>query len=158
MEKQIKQINLKIKKRENLRQDLSGNKDEISLINQLYLKNNFNEQTFLSSEINKKINGYKTQDKKKDRLDASFISFDETIEKLVTSKLKCFYCKQTVVLFYQDVRQDNQWTLERIDNNICHSYDNVVISCLKCNLKRRCIDSNRFKFSKQVINIKKSLF
>ena len=158
MEKQIKQINLKIKKRENLRHDLSGNKDEISLINQLYLKNNFNEQTFLSSEINKKINGYKTQDKKKDRLDASFISLDETIEKLVTSKLKCFYCKQDVVLFYQDVRQDNQWTLERIDNNICHSYDNVVISCLKCNLKRRCIDSNRFKFSKQVINIKKSLF
>ena len=158
MEKHIKQINLKIKKRENLRQDLSGNKDEISLINQLYLKNNFNEQTFLSSEINKKLNGYKTQDKKKDRLDASFITFDETVEKLVTSKLKCYYCKESVVLMYKDVRQDNQWTLERIDNNICHSYDNVVISCLKCNLKRRCIDSNRFKFSKQVINIKKSLF
>ena len=158
METTNKQINFKIKKRENKCIDISGNINEISLINQLYLKNNFNEQNILSSEINKKINGYKTQDKKKDRLDASFITFDETVEKLVTSKLKCYYCKESVVLMYKDVRQDNQWTLERIDNNICHSYDNVVISCLKCNLKRRCIDSNRFKFSKQVINIKKSLF
>ena len=158
METTNKQINFKIKKRENKCADISGNINEISLINQLYLKNDFNEQNILSSEINKKINGYKTQDKKKDRLDDSFISFDETVEKLVTSKLKCYYCKESVVLMYKDVRQDNQWTLERIDNNICHSYDNVVISCLKCNLKRRCIDSNRFKFSKQVINIKKSLF
>ena len=28
-----------------------------------------------------------------------------------------------------------QWTLDRIDNNIGHSKENVVICCLKCNLK-----------------------
>ena len=29
------------------------------------------------------------------------------------------------------------WTLDRIDNNIGHNRDNVVISCLACNLQKR---------------------
>ena len=64
------------------------------------------------------------------------------------------YCCKYVQLFYNNVRED-QWTLERIDNSIGHFKDNVVISCLECNLKRRCIDTDRFKYSKSFNNIKK---
>jgi len=159
-----KQIIFDIKKRENIDISLcnlantSLFNNNITFINKLYLKDEFNEKQQLSSEINKKINGYRSQDKKKNRNVDDFITFDETVEKIVTSKLKCYYCKCNVLLFYEDIRQNDQWTLERIDNKKCHSKDNVVISCLKCNLKRRCIDSDRFKYSKQFINIKKSEF
>ena len=49
----------------------------------------------------------------------------------------------------------NQWTLDRIDNNLGHNSDNVLISCLECNLKRRRMNMERFQFSKDCTNIKK---
>ena len=109
-------------------------------------------------EITAKITGYRTQDIKKERNDdTKLITFEETTEKLVESKLQCYYCKQNVCIFYDDVRQQNQWTLDRLDNSIGHFKDNVVISCLKCNLKRRCTDSDRFKYSKKFNHIVKKL-
>ena len=48
-----------------------------------------------------------------------------------------------------------QWSLDRIDNDYGHNHDNVVISCLECNLKRRCIDMNKYKESKKFRYIKK---
>ena len=41
-------------------------------------------------------------------------------------KLKCFYCKCNLSLLYQDVRQNDQWTLDRIDNTLGHNYNNIV--------------------------------
>jgi hypothetical protein len=43
-----------------------------------------------------------------------------------------------------------QWTLDRIDNDVGHNADNVVVSCLECNLKRGTMDSDRFKYGKQI--------
>ena len=40
------------------------------------------------------------------------------------------------------VRDEQQWTLDRIDNDKCHSDENTVISCLKCNLQRRVKNSD----------------
>ena len=57
-------------------------------------------------------------------------------------------------LIYENVRQMNQWTLDRIDNNFGHNKNNLVISCLECNLKRRNIDKDKFLFTKR-LNIKK---
>ena len=38
-------------------------------------------------------------------------------------------------------------SLDRIDNNLCHSNENTVIACLKCNLQRRCQDAKKFTFT-----------
>ena len=81
----------------------------------------------------------------------NFISIDEICGKLLTCNLICYYCKKEVIIFYDKVRQVNQWTLERLDNNIGHTYNNTVIACLGCNLGRRNKNSNGFKFYKQMV-------
>ena len=78
------------------------------------------------------------------------------VQKLVESKLKCYYCKSEMTLIYEKVRQMNQWTLDRIDNSLGHNGDNVLISCLECNLKRRNTSKDKFLFTKQ-LNIKKQI-
>ena len=50
---------------------------------------------------------------------------------------------------YKISRDPLQWTLDRIDNSIGHTNDNVIICCLKCNLERRCKNSNAFLFTKK---------
>lgn len=123
-------------------------------INNLYLNNDFREKKELLSHLNNKINCYKQQDIKKKINDNSLIKIDELIEKLVTSKLKCFYCKNKILLFYLNVREKIQWTLDRIDNNKNHSNQNTIICCLECNLKRRTKNKDDFLFTKQLKIIK----
>ena len=124
---------------------------QIEMINQLYLTDFCKEDVLLKREIEKKINGYKHQDINKKIFDETLlISICDAIEKLVSSKLKCTYCKCNVLLLYKDVRDEKQWTLDRIDNDKCHSNLNTIISCLKCNLQRRTRDMQKFKFTKQL--------
>jgi hypothetical protein len=102
-------------------------------------------------EITKKLSGYKRQDTDKDiYLKDTFISLEELIEKLLCSKLKCFYCKCGCELIYENILSKRQWTLDRIENDAGHNADNVVICCLECNLKRGTMDSDRFKYGKQL--------
>uniref|UniRef100_A0A6C0I0X8 Uncharacterized protein n=1 Tax=viral metagenome TaxID=1070528 RepID=A0A6C0I0X8_9ZZZZ len=102
-------------------------------------------------EITKKLSGYKRQDTDKDIYSKNtFISLEELIEKLLCSKLKCFYCKSACELIYENVLSKRQWTLDRIENDAGHNADNVVICCLECNLKRGIMDSGRFKYGKQL--------
>ena len=123
---------------------------------QLKLYFSLNENTpHLKGEISRKINGYKSQDVKKNIYDEKkLVNMDNVLEKLVACKLKCYYCKIPVKVLYTKVRDDKQWTLDRIDNDICHSNSNTVICCLKCNLERRVKNSNDFVFTKQ-LKIKK---
>ena len=48
----------------------------------------------------------------------------------------------------------NQWTLDRIDNERPHTKDNILISCLECNLKRRRMDKDKFEFTKKLNIVK----
>ena len=131
-------------------------KTQVEYINKIYMEIDISLENFIWREIENKTNGYKHQDQLKNILDLDLlISPDSIIEKLVESKLKCYYCKCNTCVLYDVVRQKNQWTLDRIDNDIGHNTDNVVISCLECNLKRRRINMERFKFSKECVNIKK---
>tara|TARA_B100000073_G_scaffold307694_1_gene278201 strand:- start:29 stop:505 length:477 start_codon:yes stop_codon:yes gene_type:complete len=151
-----KKITFNIKKRENTSTSSLNNdeKSQLKYVNMLFCDESFINDKKIKSEISQKINSYKNQDLKKKRTQG-LITYNELIEKLVISKLKCYYCKSNVAIIYENVRQSNQWTLERIDNTISHTNDNCVICCLECNLKRRCINSDRFKYSKEFINIKK---
>jgi 5-methylcytosine-specific restriction endonuclease McrA len=128
---------------------------QVQLVNMLFLKEDMEHKAFFEKEINKKINGYKQQDIDKKLLDDDlFISFDEVVEHLMLSKLKCFYCREIIELIYKDVRAKKQWTLDRKDNDYGHNRDNVVIACLDCNLKRGTMNMEKFKFTKQLKIVK----
>lgn len=130
-----------------------GIKYQPILINKYYLNelNNLNEKKYIETELKKKLNSYKQQDCKKQIHDNNtIISFDQTIEKLVISKLKCYYCKKKMKVLFQLSRDPSQWTLERLNNNINHTNNNTVISCLACNLERRVKNSDAFHFTKNL--------
>jgi len=106
-------------------------------------------------EINKKINNYKQQDLKKNIYNINyFITTIQVVQKLNEIHLKCFYCNSELFIVYDIVRETNQWTLDRIDNNIGHTNDNTIVSCLKCNLKRRNINKVKFENSCKITFIK----
>ena len=116
---------------------LNDEKKQVEILNLLYLEEEYEGKKYVDKEINRKLNGYKNQDVKKEVYDVNyFIKKEELIEKLVVSKLKCYYCKKNCKLMYDNVREKMQWTLDRIDNDQGHNNDNVVICCLDCNLKK----------------------
>ena len=109
----------------------------------------------MKKKLLKKINGYRQQDIEKGLFNKKkFISFDEVVELLMLSKIKCFYCREIIELIYKDVRAKKQWTLDRENNDLGHNGDNVVIACLDCNLKRGKLDMEKFKFTKQLKIVK----
>ena len=140
--------------------DFSCEKERM-LINNIYMEEEITDEMqdakkVLMKSLKKKLSSYIQQDKKKDAYDPKFIiTIDQIIELLVESKLDCCYCYEKVKLFYEHVREEKQWTLERIDNDYGHNYNNCKIACLDCNLKRRTLDDNKFLFSKQMKIIKK---
>ena len=141
----IKKINLPIPEK-------VDNTEELKQLNNLYFNKNSNN---LLNNIKKKISGYKQQDIKKKKLDIdNFITCDKTIELLVISQLKCFYCNRHMKIKYNNCRDKQQWTLDRIDNDLGHNNENVKIACLECNLKRRRINMEKFLFTKQLNIIK----
>ena len=122
-----------------------------NLLNKLYLNEDFIEKKLLISELKSKINSYKSQDIKKDFHEKSnLITFDNILEKLIVSKLKCYYCNKNLLLFFEKVRDNDQWTLDRLNNYDEHTNANTIISCLHCNLQRRRKNSEKFKFTKQL--------
>ena len=148
---------LKYTKKTNLNFNSYKNIDQIRFINKLYLDQIFNEREILEKEIKKKHYGYKKQDIDKNIYnETEFIKLSEIYEKIVISKLKCFYCSCNMLLLYDNVREPTQWTLDRIKNDFGHNENNVVISCLKCNIKRKTMDMEKFKFTKKLKIIKKN--
>jgi hypothetical protein len=130
--------------------------EQLDIVRNLYHKVDDRYGEIAKKEIERKINGYKHQDVKKGIYDSNkIISLNETIEKLVESNLVCNYCKMQVKVLYKIVREPRQWTLDRINNDLCHSNSNTLISCLSCNLKRRLMDKDKFQFTKQLHITKK---
>ena len=110
----------------------------------------------IKQQINHKIAGYKSQDViKKLYNEEQFIKFEDILEKMIECKLKCYYCKDCMIVLYDLVREMKQWTVDRIDNDIGHNKDNFYLACLECNLKRRRQSDTKFLFTKQ-LNLLKS--
>lgn len=130
--------------------DISHN-IQVEMINKLYMSVDFEMKTIILRELEIKRNGYKQQDIKKDKYDESlFITLEDIIEMLVGCKLTCHYCNCHVKIIYKMARDEKQWTLDRIDNDDGHTRVNTIISCLNCNLKRRCINKDKFVFTKKL--------
>lgn len=127
-----------------------------TFLEELYKNVDTPEHKQALSQLEVKLNSYKHQDIIKKRYDAlSFIKTNEVINKLYNCNLKCHYCNEKIYILYNIVREMKQWTLDRINNDIGHNTDNVLISCLDCNLKRRRTSKDAFLFTKQ-LNIVKS--
>jgi hypothetical protein len=146
---------------DNVNEEEIPHKVQLMLINKLFMEVDFyneneneNEVGFKNMcmrEIDKKIQGYKQQDIKKSVSEKTIlITSEEVIGKLVVSKLKCFYCKHDIFVLYKNVRDPQQWTLDRKNNENGHSNENTLISCLKCNLQRRVMDVDKFTFTKHL--------
>lgn len=126
--------------------------------NEIDIKTLFLEETscrkIIIQEINKKINSYKQQDVKKNLFNENeFITNIQVIQKLSNSNLQCFYCSCSLFIIYDIIREMKQWTLDRINNEIGHTNNNTIISCLKCNLKRRNMDKDKFEKSSKIKDI-----
>ena len=135
--------------------EVLNTKSQIELLNKLYLEQDYSGIKFMKKEIERKLLSYKNQDIKKSKFNKEkLITYEECLEKLVVSKLKCYYCKKNCLVYYENKLEQQQWTLDRIDNSQGHNKENVVICCLKCNLKRRTMNDEKFKFSKQMRIIK----
>jgi len=142
----------------------SFNKEHYEHMNQLKIisdisNNNCNYIDEVSKiaiqEINKKIYGYKQQDKLKKILDESkFLKFESVISKMIMCELKCRYCKSEMNVLYDITREMKQWSVDRIDNDQGHNIDNFHLACLECNLKRRRRTDEKFLFTKQLNIVK----
>tara|TARA_B100002051_G_scaffold274577_1_gene316079 strand:+ start:245 stop:754 length:510 start_codon:yes stop_codon:yes gene_type:complete len=107
------------------------------------------------AHVLKKIQGYRAQDRK-NRPDAPAgdLTVDGVLEALVTSRLRCYYCREPVKLLYSLARDPAQWTLDRIDNSASHTHANTLISCMRCNLGRRTKDSQAYRDVKQMVVVR----
>ena len=135
---------------------LAGMYMNYHFINSLFLEQPIEHHILVKREITKKINGYKKQDVQNSLIDIDkLISLDQVIERLMESKLRCFYCHDNCELLYKNVLSKKQWTLDRLDNSLGHNHDNVVVCCLECNIKRGDMDSERFKRGKEIKLVRK---
>jgi len=122
------------------------------------LKNIYNDlpninlnHKYIVKQLEKKIYSYKQQDIEKNRFNnVKIINLNLIINKLIECNLTCYYCFCKMRLLYKIVRDPKQWTLDRIDNDYGHNDDNIVLSCLECNLKRRRTNQHKFAFTKQL--------
>ena len=137
---------------ENIKEDELKVEYQYIVLTDLISDINTEKTKLLKKLIKEKISGYKHQDVLKKKLDnEQFIKLEDILKILEKSKLKCYYCKKDVMLFYCFAHDLEQWTLERIDNNLGHNNGNLEISCLKCNICRRTMQCEKYKFTKQVI-------
>lgn len=81
--------------------------------------------------INKKLEGYAEQDKKAGRK-GSLITRTEVMEVMKTANFCCSLCYGRVELCYEPGDAE-QWSLDRINNDVGHTKDNVRLTHFGCN-------------------------
>ena len=129
---------------------------QLNILNELVLNDNkpiLNDKysKLIINHIKTKIQSYKQQDTiKKIYNEDEFINLEQVINLLQETKLKCHYCSCETFLLYEIVREMKQWSLDRINNDIGHNKNNLVIACLECNLKRRRTNKDSFMFTKNL--------
>jgi hypothetical protein len=122
----------------------------------LYLSGEETCIPLVEGQIRRKLSSYRSQDLDKGIFSQSdFASFQDVVDLFRRSAGACYYCRQSVLILYQHVRDPRQWTLERLDNSRGHNRDNVELACLSCNLRRRCMASEKYVSTKAMTTIVK---
>lgn len=110
---------------------LDENSEYCSHISFDCINNGFSPK-FINEAINKKIYACKAFDKIKFGIKGN-VSFNDVKELLNKCKFKCFVCDDTVLSAGWKPHCWYQMTLDRINNNLPHNKDNILISCYYCN-------------------------
>jgi hypothetical protein len=131
---------------------------QLELINSI-VKNDFkpinDESKLIIQQVERKISGYKQQDIEKKILNPEkLVNIKHIFDSLISCEMKCYYCKCEVLLLYEIVREHKQWTVDRINNDLGHNFDNYLIACLECNLKRRRRTKEAYFFTKNLNIVK----
>lgn len=154
-EKKTNKIRVEIEKLNVLEEYFIFEKQLEILKNDLNKEDDINALKIMIKQIEKKICSYKQQDIDKQILNnEKLINIQYIVDKLLETEIKCYYCKCKMYILYKNVRDPKQWTVDRINNDLGHNNDNVVLACLDCNLKRRCKSADKFLFTKQLNIIK----
>ena len=124
----------KVEEEKQIKQNIHDNyfliENQLGLLN---FDNNINN--IVENYIKSKRQSYYQQDILKKCYDENkFVSLNDILEKLIFSEL------------YKKKLEKKQWTLDRINNSIGHNKDNVVISCLECNLQRKNKSQDKYLF------------
>ena len=113
------------------------------------------ENKLIIQQIERKISGYKQQDVDKKFLDTEkLVTLKYIINSLIECDMKCYYCSHEMFVLYEAVREHKQWTVDRVNNDLGHNYDNYVLACLECNLKRRRRTKDAYYFTKNLNIVK----
>ena len=104
----------------------------------------------IKNEINTKLRTYKTSDISRSLPGTSIDDYNVIADMMIRQKSKCYYCHKEFLMLYKNTRDPLQWSVDRIDNDKAHSENNIVISCLRCNLQRRTRDCNEFYISRNL--------
>jgi hypothetical protein len=89
----------------------------------------------VKDNIKTKISQYKCNDSKKNK-NTYELSLDDIIKIFISYNFRCDECGREVMI---DHRKDCylQYSIDRIDDSKPHSYDNIRLTCLSCNISHR---------------------
>lgn len=134
--------------------ELFQTEQQFSIISKLKENIDFEGMNEIKQHLLRKLYSYEQQDKQKLRFakteDEHFATLSELLNLFIDSSMNCYYCSTQMLIAYKEVRDMNQWTLDRIDNTKIHSADNCRVACLRCNLQKRRRDDASFLFTKRL--------
>ena len=120
-----------IKNKEQIKLHYIKNKEQIKLH---YIENKDKKKIYNSINYNAiLINSCRNSDKKADRE----FNIDKDFINLMLNKQNgcCYHCNINLLLINGN-RENNQISVDRVDNSIGHIKGNVVLSCVYCNTKK----------------------
>jgi hypothetical protein len=80
------------------------------------------------------INSSKSSDLNKNRYDeTNHITLEFLQEQHIKQQNKCGYCQIDMEFTFDQNKNPNKITIERINNDIGHTIDNCIFACFKCN-------------------------
>jgi hypothetical protein len=86
--------------------------------------------------INSKIDGYKEQDRLANRkITKNYVDFEWFMNQYNKSPT-CFHCQKSFELELKEDIVYSDITMDRLDDSICHSCENLVLSCTNCNCRK----------------------